>query len=125
MALIKTSAKIISTLDDACRDKVIIYELDDGNRVNVGPRMLEKYGLSGVLRGCGYELKEDDSRIDVYQDGKRIGSVPAGFNPYVIKSKSALYTPRLGDFTWNTDHWVAHKMLGMGDLQAVPGFVLD
>lgn len=64
-------------------------------------------------------------RIPVIQDGRKIGTVPASFDPLSIKSVSRLYTPRAGDFRIGGDGWVANPMLGSGDLEAVPGFVWD
>lgn len=65
-------------------------------------------------------------RIPVLQDGDRIGTLPAAFNPDHIKSTNWLYTPRRGDFTHGPNgEWLASGMLGPGDLEAVPGFIWD
>ena len=55
----------------------------------------------------------------------KVGSVPATFDPIAIKSTNWLYEPRAGDFRRDGKNWVVDKMLGPGDLEAVPGFVWD
>src|SRR5262245_54834958 len=64
-------------------------------------------------------------RVAVLQDGRRIGTVPPEFDPSTIRSMSFFYDVRPGDFRRDGDVWVAHTMLGAGDLEAVPGFVWD
>ena len=61
--------------------------------------------------------------IPVMQDGRKIGTVPASFDPSKIKSTSFWYEPRAGDFRQVGETWVASRTLGPGDLEAVPGFV--
>jgi len=72
------------------------------------------------LRAHGYE--PPTGRVDVMQYGQRVGTVPADFEPYSIKSTTFLYDPRPGDFRRQNGVWVASKTLGPGDLDAVPGF---
>ena len=71
----------------------------------------------------GMRRVERTERVDVMQDGRKIGTVPPSFDPAKIKSMSLFYDPRPGDFRLDGEVWVAAKMLGPGDLEAVPGFV--
>lgn len=71
------------------------------------------------------ERRQPLERIPVKQDGETIGTVPGHFDPLNIRSTSFLYDPRPGDFRREQDHWVADRMLGPGDLAAVPGFVWE
>jgi hypothetical protein len=63
--------------------------------------------------------------VPVMQSGRRVGSVPATFDPTKIKSTNWLYDVRPGDFVRDGDTWIANRTLGPGDLEAVPGFVWD
>jgi hypothetical protein len=77
-------------------------------------------------RECNGEGKVAATRrIAVMQDGRRIGTVMPSFDPDTINSRNPLYRPRPGDFRREGDVWIAHPMLGNGDLEAVPGFVWD
>lgn len=60
--------------------------------------------------------------VPVFQDGQQVGTLPPGFNPQEIRSTSWLYEPRPGDFKREEHGWVADKMLGPGDLEAISGF---
>lgn len=73
----------------------------------------------------GAKRVERTERVDVMQGGRKIGTVPPSFDPAKIKSTSFFYEPRPGDFRLSGDVWVADRMLGPGDLEAVPGFVWD
>lgn len=99
---------------------MVTYELDDGKRLRVDARLVQKIGIAAILREYGYEAPTE--RLPVYQRGRKVGTVPADFDPEFIKSRSFFYEPRPGDFKREGDGWVAEKMLGPGDLDAVPGF---
>lgn len=73
----------------------------------------------------GARSVERTERVDVMQEGRKIGTVPPSFDPAAIKSTSFMYDPRPGDFRFDGSAWVASNMLGPGDLEAVPGFVWD
>lgn len=61
-------------------------------------------------------------RVAVLQGGRAVGTVPGSFAPSRIKSGSLLYDPRPGDFRRGEKGWIADPMLGLGDLEAIPGF---
>jgi hypothetical protein len=63
--------------------------------------------------------------VPVYQEGRRIGTVPHDFDPGRIKSQSYFYDPRPGDFAPHESGWEANKILGLGDLKAIPGFSFE
>ena len=111
--------RLAQSLEDE-RDGYVTYELDDGKRLRVTENVIRDIGLAGVLKWYGYEAPTE--RVPVYQDGQKIGTVPADFDPKFIKSRTFLYEPRPGDFRREGDKWIADKMLGPGDLDAVPGF---
>jgi hypothetical protein len=113
--------RIDSMEDDM--NRCVTYELDDGRRVRVDVDVVRLYGLAHVMRELGVAVS--DQRVPVYQSGEKIGSVPSGFDTQFIKSQSFLYDPRPGDFKREGDRWIADKMLGPGDLDAIPGFVWD
>lgn len=87
--------------------------------VTIGRRLEDCRSCRGVGR-----IKQT-GRVPVIQDGQRIGSVPAMFDPLAVKSASLLYNPRAGDFRREDDHWIVDSTLGPGDLEAIPGFVWD
>ena len=102
---------------------IITYKISDDQWLDVDPRDLKKYGIEEILKMHG--ITPPSGRVDVKQDGLKIGTVPANFEPSCIKSTSFFYDPRPGDFKREGDVWIADKMLGPGDLDAVPGFVWD
>lgn len=77
----------------------------------------------GKCHGKGFAARTEP--VPVFQSGRRIGTVPASFDPTEIKSTSWLYDPRPGDFRREGDTLVAVYTLGPGDLEAVPGFIWD
>lgn len=103
--------------------RTITYELANGRHVKFDARAVAEFGIDALLKSIGE--KAPSGRLDVFQDGERIGTVPASFEPLAIKSTSFFYQVRQGDFTRDGDKWIADKMLGPGDLEAVPGFVWD
>lgn len=106
-------------------DGSVTYELSGGRYIKFDGRMIREHGIAELLRHAGLADEIPSGRVDVMQRGKKIGTVPATFEPMSIKSSSLLYEPRGGDFVRKGDAWVADKMLGPGDLEAVPGFVWD
>lgn len=86
------------------RQRIVTYELDDGRRIDLDANAVKQYGAAALLRAHGLEFPTD--RVPVHQGGRRIGTVP-------------------GDFIRADDHWIADKMLGAGDLGAIPGFLFD
>lgn len=112
----------VDHIDDEMRGRVT-YELDDGRFIQFSVQDVREHGLDALLSAHGVKIPKD--RIPVFQDGQRIGSVHATFEPMSIKSKSFFYDVRPGDFTRTKDGWDASRQLGPGDLHAVPGFRWD
>lgn len=83
--------------------------------------------IEPVLYDDDFQEAEDMiRRIESPEDWlncREVGTLPASFDPTRIKSQSFFYDPRPGDFIRRADHWEASRMLGPGDLDAVPGFV--
>lgn len=104
---------------------VITYELADGRLVNFDGRAVQEYGIEVLARHAGFSYEAPRGRIDVIQHGRKVGTVPATFEPSAIKSTSFFYNVRHGDFVREGDAWIASRTLGPGDLEAVPGFVWD
>jgi hypothetical protein len=111
-------------VDDPMTGDVICY-FDDGMAQRFDRRAVQEYGLPELLKAAGRGADIPTGRLDVMQSGRKVGTVPATFDPMRIKSTSFWYEPRGGDFTRDGDVWVAARMLGPGDLEAVPGFVRD
>jgi hypothetical protein len=102
-------------------DGVVTYELADRRRVRLDARAVREHGVAALLKWGGYELPTE--RVNVFQNGQIIGTVPADFAPQLIVSKSYFYDPRPGDFRREHDGWVASNILGRGDFDAIPGFI--
>lgn len=101
----------------------VTYELDDGRFISFDARLVREYGLAELLKNHGVDVPK--GRIPVFQLGRKIGTVPATFEPSAIRSMSILYDIRPGDFTRTPEGWDAIKTMGPGDFEAVPGFVWD
>lgn len=112
----------LESIEDEMRGRVT-YDLPDGKRIQFDARAVRDYGIAELLRAHGYE--PPIGRVDVMQYGRRIGTVPADFEPFSIKSQTFLYDPRPGDFRREGNAWIASKSLGPGDLDAIPGFTRD
>ena len=104
---------------------IVTYELADGRRIDFDARALREFGIEALMKSAGIADAIPSGRVDVWQSGKKIGTVPATFDPMAIKSTSWLYDVRHGDFVRDGDYWTANWTLGPGDLEAVPGFVWD
>ena len=116
--------KRLESIEDQMRG-VATYEFADGRRIQLDAMAVREHGAANVLRGIGYGNFVPTGRLTVMQDGQRIGSVPADFDPTTIKSRSALYDVRHGDFRRDGKVWIVSSSLGFGDLQAVPDLQLD
>jgi len=117
------------TYEDA-RDHVVRYQHRTGDEFrvfSVDRRIAEELSLEEIAKMFGVEYEPPTGRKDVRKgrSGRKIGTVPAAFDPALIKSTSFFYSPRAHDWTDRGDHWEAHYTLGPGDLEAVPGFVWD
>lgn len=109
----------IESIEDQWRG-VVTYEMPDGTRLRVEEKMVRERGLAQIMRDHGFTAPA--GRVDVYQDDRRVGTLPADFDPLSARSRSALYCVRPGDFRREDDRWVASRSLGPGDLDAVVGF---
>jgi hypothetical protein len=114
----------LENIEDQMRG-VATYEFEDGRRIQLDARAVQEHGAAAILRGMGYGNLVPTGRVTVMQDGLRVGTVPADFDPAAIKSRSVMYDLRPGDFRREGRVWVASSSLGPGDLQAVPGLKLD
>ncbi len=101
----------------------VTYEVGNGRFIKFDRRSLREYGLEALMRA--HDLDVPTERLDVIQSGRKIGTVPATFEPMSVKSTSFFYEVRGTDFKREGDVWIADRMLGPGDLEAVPGFVWD
>lgn len=109
-------------VDDPMTGDVTCY-FDDGTAMKFDRRAVQDVGLPELLRSVGLSKHIPSGRLDVEQDGRVIGTVPATFDPLHMKSTSLWYEARGGDFVRSGDKWIASRTLGPGDLEAVPGFV--
>lgn len=112
------------------REHVVRFEFRNGDEyrvIVVDRRVAEELGPKGLAREFGLELPTGRKDVREGKSGRKIGPVPAAFDPMFIKSTvtNFLYKPRPHDWTDKGDYWEAHYMLGPGDLDAVPGFVWD
>lgn len=114
--------KRLESIEDEMRG-VVTYELPDGRYAQFDVRAVREYGIAKLLRAEGYE--PPTGRVAVMQYGRRVGTVPADFEPMAIKSRSFLYDPRPGDFRREGDAWIVSRTLGAGDLDMVPEFQRD
>lgn len=116
--------KRIQSIEDDMRN-VVTYELHDGQHIRIDAKLVQLYGAEYAIRLCGGEPfapGEREKRLSVYQCDREIGTLPAWFDPTMIKSSSPFYDPRPGDFVRDGDRWIAASSLGPGDLAAVPDF---
>lgn len=104
---------------------IATYEFGDGRRIQLDANAVKEFGAAAMLRRMGYGDLVPTGRVTVLQDGLRVGTVPADFDPSNIKTRTMLYDPRPGDFRREGKVWIASSALGLGDLQAVPDLVLD
>ena len=113
--------------DESLSDEMmgtVTYRIGDGRYLTVSVDDVRRHGLTAVLQMYGVEIPTE--RVPVYlDDGRKIGSVPALFDPLNICSHSFLYEPRPNDFRRVGDRWIASRTLGPGDLSAIDGFVWD
>lgn len=103
------------------RDGIVICELDDGRRVDLSTEEIRMCGLKIVLAAYGHD--EPTEPIPIFSYGRQVGTVPADFHPMGFESRSVMYDPRPGDFRMEDGVWIAHRALGPGDIEAIPGFI--
>ena len=99
------------------------YDLGDGKRIRLAGSEVRRFGAVTMLHRMGLGPNPADlPRKPVYQGGEMIGTLPADFNPYHVRSTSMLYEARAGDFKETSTAIEAAKSLCPGDLLAVVGF---
>lgn len=104
------------------------YELPDGRRIQLDRRAVAEVGAAELIRRAGLEPfapGEEGQMLPVYQSGRRIGQLPASFDPEAARSASPLFDIRPGDFKREGDGWTACRTLGPGDLGSLKEFVAD
>lgn len=98
------------------------YRLSDGRIVALDEEKVRKVGIAEVLREMGYEDYVPTKRLDVHQDGQKVGSVPPHFDPSVVRTRAWLAESLPGDFRREGDIWVASQAIGPRDFDVIPGF---
>jgi hypothetical protein len=101
----------------------VTYDIGDGRYATFDARAVERYGLAELLKEYGVEMPTE--RVPVFQYGRRIGTMPADFDPYFGRSVSFIYDLRPGDFTRTSDGWVVGRTMGASDVDCVAGFIRD
>lgn len=101
----------------------VTYEMSDGRLARFDERQVQKHGIEALLAEAG--IKIPTGRVPVRQSGRVVGSVALTFDPSSAKSHSFFYDLRPGDFVRDDEGWAASRMLGPGDLSAVPSFQWD
>ena len=100
----------------------ITFHPPNGKRLTVAGDMVRAMGIKRVFEVFKIADQLPTERFDLFQDGRKIGTLPPDFDPLFVKSKTFLYQVRQGDFTFDNDKWIADRTLCPGDLEAVPGF---
>jgi hypothetical protein len=103
----------------------VTYKLPDGRWITFDARAVREYGLAELMRAEGLERFMPTERLPVYQYGRRIGTMPADFDPASARSTFFMYDVRPGDFRREGDTWVADRTLGASDVDCVAGFIRD
>ena len=116
--------KIIDIFENPM-DRSVTYYFDNKRAVKLSADDIKQYGVDRLLRHHGFAEALPTKRVPVIQDGIRVGTVPANFDPYTVRSVSVLHEPRSGDFVRGDGVWIASSSLGFGDISAVEGFRPD
>lgn len=101
---------------------IVRYRLSDGRIISLDENKVRRDGVAEVLREMGYGDYVPTKRLDVYQNGQKIGSVPPHFDPSVSRTRAWLAESLPGDFRREGDIWVASQAIGPMDFDAIPGF---
>lgn len=112
----------LESIDDEMRG-LVTYELTDGRRVCVSERDVRERGAMAVLGAAGVDISAElpSGRQKVTQSGVVIGTLPADFDPTLIRP-GLMYDPRPGDLFRGDNGWIASPSLGGGDMEYIPGF---
>lgn len=101
----------------------VTYELPDGRYATFDARAVERFGLAVLMKEYGVEMPTE--RLPVFQYGRRIGTLPPGFDLAFARSNSFMYDVRPGDLTREGDSWVVGRTMGASDIDCVVGFIRD
>lgn len=101
----------------------VTYNLPDGRCIDLSRRDIALYGAAEVARMLGVNEAALNSRVNLWQHGQIIGSLPRLFTPQAAQAFSPFYTIREGDFTMRPNgDWEACRTLGPGDIACVHGY---
>jgi hypothetical protein len=101
------------------RRGTVTYQLDDGRFVTLAESAVAQFGADNLIQWLGLE------RLPVMQQGRRVGTLPADFDPLNARIRNSLCQVRPGDLKREGDAWVAEDMLSSDDLDAVIEFERD
>lgn len=101
----------------------VTYDIGNGRYATFDARTVQKYGLAKLMEAEGVEMPTE--RVPVIQHGRRIGTMPADFDPTFARSVSFMYDVRPGDFTRTDEGWVVGRTMGASDVDCVAGFIRD
>ena len=95
------------------RRGTVTYQLDDGRYVTLDENAVAQFGADNLIQWLGIE------RVTVMHHGRRVGTLPADFEPLSARNV------RPDDFRREGDTWVAEERLAPENLDAVMGFERD
>jgi hypothetical protein len=107
------------------RENVWCYELPSGQRIRLDRDHVRARGAEELVRSLGLDPGPPGQMLPVYQGTRKIGQLPASFDPECARSTCALFSVRPGDFRREGDRWIACRSLGSGDLGSLAEFVPD
>ena len=105
------------------RRGTVTYQLDDGRYVTLEANAVQQFGADKLIEWLGLESPAE--RVPVMQHGRRVGTLPADFEPRNAKSRNPVCEIHPGDFSREGDAWIVEKTLGSEDLDAIIGFERD
>lgn len=101
----------------------VTYDLGDGRCATFDERVVREACLAALADAYGVQMST--GRVPVMQYGKRIGTLPADFDPAFARSISFVYDVRPGDFRREGNAWVVGRTMGASDVDCVAGFIRD
>lgn len=101
----------------------VTYDLDDGRVACFDRHTVERYGVAALMAAEG--IKTPTGRLPVMRNGRRIGTLPAAFDPEFARSTSFLYDVRPGDLVREGEAWIVGLNMGACDIDCVAGFVRE
>lgn len=97
----------------------VTYELDDGRYVTLEESAVVQFGADNLVEWLGLK------RFPVMQHGRRVGTLPADFDPLNARSRNPTFSVRPGDLKREGDAWVAEDLLSSYELDAFVEFERD